>query len=179
MSRERSLLLALGLVIASVVLLWAVRQDADDRENEWADLRAGGRIMPAHPSNRGSIRLQSGEYEGAAEDLEEAVQVNPNDAWACNNLAWLRAACPDDRLRNADEALYYATRACDLSHWSNGLILDTLAAAAAEAGRFDEAAAWQRLALEDRMFTMYHARGGYARLALYEDGQPYRIDGND
>jgi Flp pilus assembly protein TadD len=58
---------------------------------------------------------------------------------ALNDLAWLLATCPDGNLRNAHEALRLAKRATDLTDRTDAGILETLAAAYAEGGRFSEA----------------------------------------
>lgn len=55
-----------------------------------------------------------------------------------NNLAWLRATCPDQSLRESGEALSLARRACELSDWGEANKIDTLAAAYAETGDFLE-----------------------------------------
>ncbi len=66
------------------------------------------------------------------------LELNPNDARAYNNIAWIRATHPDPRFRNAVEAVALATRAVELAR-DDVNSLDTLAAAYAEAGRFSEA----------------------------------------
>ena len=58
---------------------------------------------------------------------------------ALNNLAWLLAAHPSDALRNGAEAVRLAERACELSEHREPVMLGTLAAAYAEAGRFGDA----------------------------------------
>jgi hypothetical protein len=69
-------------------------------------------------------------------------------------------------------ALAHAERACELTDWERAGFLDTLAAAYAACGRFDEAAHWARQAIErgadgDRSEFQ-------ARWELYEAGRPYR-----
>jgi tetratricopeptide (TPR) repeat protein len=56
-----------------------------------------------------------------------------------NHLAWNLATAPDPALRDPDEALSLARRACELTGHGKPELLDTLAAAFAAAGRFDEA----------------------------------------
>jgi Flp pilus assembly protein TadD len=58
---------------------------------------------------------------------------------AQNNLAWLLATCPDNSLRNGQKAVELAQQAVQLSGGKSPEILDTLAAAYAEAGSFPEA----------------------------------------
>ena len=58
-----------------------------------------------------------------------------------NNLAWLLATAADPAVRNGTEAVQLAERACELSHYKKAIFMGTLAAAYAEAGKFDLAAA--------------------------------------
>jgi tetratricopeptide (TPR) repeat protein len=69
----------------------------------------------------------------------EALRLNPNDVVALNNLAWLLATNPDDKVRNGYEATSYGERACALTQWRNPGFLATLAAAHAERGNFQQA----------------------------------------
>jgi tetratricopeptide (TPR) repeat protein len=75
----------------------------------------------------------------AAGHYREALRLNPNDVVALNNLAWLLATNPDDKVRNGYEATSYAERACALTRWSNPVFLATFAAAQAERGNFQQA----------------------------------------
>jgi hypothetical protein len=88
------------------------------------------------------------------------------------NRATLLATCPDARYRDGKVALASATRACELSGWSYPMLLDPLAAAYAETGDFDAAAAFQEkaigLAPDGVKKDEYRAR-----LALYRAGKPY------
>ncbi|HZR20618.1 MAG TPA: fused MFS/spermidine synthase [Verrucomicrobiae bacterium] len=66
---------------------------------------------------------------------------NPESPVILNNLACLLATAPDPQLRSGAEAVKLAEKACALTRYHNGSALTTLAAAYAEAGRFDEAVA--------------------------------------
>jgi len=74
-------------------------------------------------------------------NYRKAVELNPNSLAALNNLAWLLAADADPGVRNGPEAVLFAQRACQLTGFQNAQLIGTLAAAYAEAGRFDNAAA--------------------------------------
>ena len=83
-----------------------------------------------------------------------------------------RATCPDATLRDGRQAVAAATRACELTAWKDPGLLDTLAAACAEAGDFDAAVRWQTKA--GAMVHDAGSRSGFeARLALYRAKKPY------
>ena len=65
-----------------------------------------------------------------------------------------------------------ATKACQRTDWEDYGSIDTLAAAHAEAGNFDEAVRWQKKALE--LAAPKSKKKCCSRLALYESHQPYR-----
>jgi tetratricopeptide (TPR) repeat protein len=125
-------------------------------------------------NNRGmAYELQKG-YEHATEDYTEAIRLEPNYAEAYNSLAWLLSVCPKDALRNGKKAIEHAKKACELSDWKNNEFLDTLAAAYAEDGRFDEAVKWQKKTLADPEFAKTFGDECRKRLKLYEQHKPYR-----
>lgn len=66
-----------------------------------------------------------------------------------------------------------ATKACELSNWKEPNYLDTLAAACAEAGHFDDAVKWQGKAID--LLTDASQIGEFSeRLKLYREKKPYR-----
>jgi tetratricopeptide (TPR) repeat protein len=92
-----------------------------------------------------------------------------------NNVAWVYATCPVGELRNGTKAVELATRACELTKWSDTWYFDTLAGAYAETAEFQKAIEWQRKAMA---CLNEPTRAGYRnqfeeRLKLYESGKPY------
>lgn len=82
------------------------------------------------------------EQKRHAESIEQyraVLRLAPNSPIAANNLAWLLATSPKDALRDGREALRLAQQACEATSNSVPGFLDTLAAAYAEVGDFDEA----------------------------------------
>jgi hypothetical protein len=67
---------------------------------------------------------------------------------ALNNLAWIRATCPDEGLRNGSEALQLAQAACQISGNAQPIPFGTLAAAYAETGNFTNAVRAAQTAIE-------------------------------
>ena len=86
-----------------------------------------------------ALALQ-GRTKDAIAEYRTILGSNPDLPDALNNLAWILAASPHSGFRNGPEAVQLASRACALTHNSLPLMIGTLAAAYAEAGRFDDAA---------------------------------------
>jgi Flp pilus assembly protein TadD len=99
-------------------------------------------LMPATAESRrdlADLLAEGRQFSDAIDSYREALRLKPDFQAALNNLAWLRACCPQAEFRNGGEAVELAERACQLSQHHNADFLGTLAAAYAEAGRFDAA----------------------------------------
>ena len=95
------------------------------------------------------LALQSrGRFAEAVAQLQKVLELDPKHIPAQNNLAWLLATCPDGSLRDGKKAVALAQQAVQLSGGNAPEILDTLAAAHAEAGSFPEAVATAQRALD-------------------------------
>lgn len=70
-----------------------------------------------------------------------ALAKDDKDVESIQRLAWILATAADDKVRDGVEALRLAQRGADLTRGQAPEMLDALAAAYAENGRFDEAAA--------------------------------------
>ena len=123
---------------------------------------------------------QSGRTREAIAQYREALRLNPNLAWALNNLAWVLAASPDDEFRNGAEAVRLAERACELTHYGEPLFIGTLAAAYAESGRFPEAVTTAEKAEQLATSAGLTAVAAKTRqlLELYRAGKPYHESGS-
>jgi tetratricopeptide (TPR) repeat protein len=78
---------------------------------------------------------------------QKAIELQPQFIPAQINLAWLLATWPEPSVRNGGKAVALAEQANQFSKNKDPLILRTLAAAYAEAGRFPEAVATAKQAL--------------------------------
>jgi len=77
--------------------------------------------------------------------------------------------------RDGTKAVENATKACELSRWDNYRYIDTLAAAYAEAGNFEQAVEWQRQAVTKLPADIRPSQRAdcEAKLRLYQAGQSY------
>lgn len=129
------------------------------------------RFAPAWEAS-GGAREAMGDIRKAIDDYRMAVEIDPLFALAWNNRAWLLATTRDGSLRNGRQAVEFATKACELTGYQKADVVDTLAAAHAEARQFDQAIRRAKEALE---IASDNQKPGIAkRLTLYEAGQPYR-----
>ena len=90
---------------------------------------------------------------------------------AYNNLAWIYATASKAHLRNGSEAVVLTTKACELTNFKNPEMLDTLAAAYAEMGKFEKAVEYQQKAIARA--PSQTKKELEVRLQLYEKGYPY------
>ena len=89
--------------------------------------------------NLGNLLLQKGNADEAIAQFKQALEIKPGFPEALNNLAWVLATSSQGLLRNGGQAVELAERANRLTGGDNPVILHTLAAAYAEAGRFGDA----------------------------------------
>jgi hypothetical protein len=75
--------------------------------------------------------------------------------------------------RNGKKAVEYAIKACELSEWKDPNMMDTLGAAYAEAGDFNQAIKWETKYLETPDLSEKETTDGKSRLALYQAHKPY------
>ena len=124
-------------------------------------------------TNRGMAHAGAGNFAFAIDDYEKALKIQSDSPEILNNVAWLLATCPVAHIRNGEKALEYAKRACELAQWSHFGTLDTLAAAYAAVGKYEDAAKWAKRSIEyapeDRKAELQ------MRYNLYEAGEPYRM----
>jgi tetratricopeptide (TPR) repeat protein len=116
-----------------------------------------------------------GQAAAAVREYHSALELNGNFVIALNNLAWLLASHPDATVRNGAEAVTLAERAARLTGNGQPFVLGTLAAAYAEAGRFNEAIATAEKArdLASQAGIAELTERNKQLLLLYRDGKPY------
>ena len=153
--------------------------EAGQPEESVAHLRKALEIDPndgdAH-YNLGNTLMQMKQGREAVTEYEQAVKINPKDTQALNNLAWILATWPDALIRDGTKAVHFAERAEALTERRSPVISATLAAAYAEAGRFDDAVktgqhALQLAATEGNISRADSIR---AQIELYQSGAAFR-----
>jgi tetratricopeptide (TPR) repeat protein len=155
-------------------LAWGSKREHD---RAIADFNEALRLNPQDAQayrSRGYAWSQKRDYTRAIADFNEALRIAPQDPSVHNGAAWLLATAPVATARNGARAVEHARKAAELSEWKAASILDTLAAAYAEAGNFSDAVRWQERALESPEFVKTLGEGARERLALYRKSQPYR-----
>lgn len=154
-------------------LAWAQNRNYD---RAIADYTQALQVNPKDPRAhmyRAAAWSNKGNYERAIADYTESMRLNPQHAGVHNSAAWLLATAPIASVRNGTRAVEVARKAAELSAWKDGNVLDTLAAAYAEAGNFAEAVRWQEQATKFPDFMQDQGDGARARLELYRKRQPF------
>ena len=137
-------------------------------------LRLSPGLVEPH-NNLAFALLAQGKPREAIPQFEEALRLDDSSRTALAGLAWTLAVSGDPGIRNGARAVGLAERAAWLSRRSDPLVLDVLAAAYAEAGRFDDAVSAVGEALNRARETN---RGDLVielerRLRLYRSGLPF------
>jgi tetratricopeptide (TPR) repeat protein len=131
---------------------------------------------PRPPYAMGKALLIANRRVEAVQRFRDALRLNPNHLQTLVYLSRLRASAPEQELRNGPEAIELAERAKAIAGEQEYFLLDTLAMAYAEAGRYPEAIGHLKKAIE-----LLRAGGDPARMKeletrmrLYETGRPFR-----
>jgi tetratricopeptide (TPR) repeat protein len=142
------------------------------------------KVLKANPQNvdaydgLGYIWDQQGKGAEALACWRAGLRLNPDNVSIMNNIAWLLATSPEAKLRNGKEAVAVATKAMQIAGASEPALLETVAAAYAEAGQFSEAikTAEKALALASTGKEQAALADGLrARLTLYKAGSPFHV----
>ena len=124
-------------------------------------------------SERAVVWKELGEDEKAAQDLAKANEVaDSQDPEGMNTTAWVLATTKSEENRNGKRALELAKKACEATGYEVGIFIDTLAAAYAETGEFDEAIKWAKEALKKS--PPAYKEELEQHLKSFEAGEPWR-----
>lgn len=151
--------------------------------DEWASAAEHFRfILSRRPDDVDAARglgealADLGQYAEAVTYLEQAAAAMPTNVRLWTRLTRLRAACPDDAVRDVRAALECGRRAASLTGGTDPQALDALAMALANAGEFEQAIEAAEAAAD---LARRQGRGDLraeilSRRELYEKQTPYR-----
>jgi tetratricopeptide (TPR) repeat protein len=130
----------------------------------------------------GTIQASQGRSREALATFQQVLKLWPDRLEAVNAIAWILATDPDEKVRNGAEALRLVRGVVDLVRRNDPkapidvTYLETLAAAYAEVGRFQDAIPQaeeaEEAALKVRNQTL--ARRLHDQLDLYRARKPFR-----
>jgi tetratricopeptide (TPR) repeat protein len=166
---------------------------ADARKRTGILLTSKGRIDEAIPyfnealrteSKSGKVQIyenialaykQNGKYKEAIRFWNMALKLEPNNIPILNSAAWLLATTDDTSIEDANKAIEFSKRACELTGYKGPSILDTLATAYAASGKFDDAISTANKAFEAAKAAGYNnfADEIQERIKLYKTHQRY------
>ena len=159
--------------MGSILLAAGKIDDSIGQFNESLRIKAD---QSAVYENLGTAYNQLGKYELAIQNWTRAIELNPGNIDALDKAGWFLAACGEKSVENANQAIAYAKRACELTKYAVPEFLDTLGVACAASGKFADAKAAAEKALNLARKTGKEGLAGEIekRIKLYEAGQPYR-----
>ena len=140
-----------------------------------ADYTQAIQLAPENPMplvQRGTAHREMGQWKAARLDYNKALRMKNPSAQAYQHSAWLLATCPDEEIRNAELAIQVAEKAKEVATDPDWVLSDTLAAAYANANRFEDAVTQVNEAIAQAPKEETAALKG--RLALYQAGKPFR-----
>ena len=129
----------------------------------------------------GTLLIEHGDTAEAISVYRDARRVAPDDVTVSNSLAWALATWRQASDKERAEALDIAQRNVEATQGRNPLLLDTLAAAQAATGRFEDAAATQAraIAILEAAEATEQLPAFRERAARYQRGEAYVEGGGD
>ena len=117
-----------------------------------------------------------GDVTAGLRHLRRAVKLDPNWIPPLNDMSFILAAHPNDKIRDPALAVKLAKLAAKLSGQPNFSILDTLAVAYAAAGNYEKAVSTSESAIDLAIKSAadWVVKQLQLRLELYRTERPYR-----
>ncbi len=137
------------------------------------------RLKPDHAQAHYRLAVtlnRTGKIIEAIQHYRETLRRLPDFAPALDRLAWILATSSNPQLRDGAQAVELAERACKVTEYKQPIMVGTLAAAYAEAGRFPEAVnlAEKAHSLAQALGQKEFAQRSQQFLELFGAGRPYR-----
>jgi arylsulfatase A-like enzyme len=139
---------------------------------------AHGEDLAGIHAGLGFAAFAQGDAEEGVRRSREALRLDASQVFAANNLAWALATHSSESVRNPQEAIRVAETALARTDSQPPDLFDTLAAAYASAGRYEEAvdAEVDAIRTANALDERNKARDFATRLALYRSARPF-VDG--
>jgi tetratricopeptide (TPR) repeat protein len=168
------LLAASGLALLTITTSLQLRHWRDSEALFRHALAVTERNHVAH-SYLGAALLEQGRTAEAIQEFEQALMLRDDLLTVSNNLAWVLATTPNAALRQPLRAIAAGENAARLTGDADPAVLDTLAAAYASAGRFDDAVRTleRAIAISREHGDTASVREFTGRLASYRARRPY------
>lgn len=123
---------------------------------------------------KGMSELSREEFDAAAQDFQQAVQLGLSDELHIelnSAMIALYSTFPDDAVRNVRKAEEYALSNCELTNYEKPEHLAAYAETLAQEGRFDEARQWLRKSIElappEAVVLLQRIMIGYEKMQPY------------
>ena len=118
--------------------------------------------------------MNARQYQATQDLLREGLEKVPDSALLANALGWALAAAKEENARNGEEAVKWATKACEMTGFQDPELLDTLAAAYSAVGDFARAEKYEQDAIKTaaQIGQVAPIPTYRKRLALYAAKQP-------
>ena len=149
-----------------------------------ADYQAVAKLLPENPTaliNVGDAHQALGNWKEALASYDQSLSKKQTGT-GYQRLSWLKATCPESSFKDSGQAIEFAKRAIKMTG-DSALNLDTLAAAEASAGNFEEAKTTQQKVIglvtaeteiESQDDASAKSESPYqVRMALYQKGEPF------
>jgi tetratricopeptide (TPR) repeat protein len=117
------------------------------RLSQWEDPQLRRTLAKAYANSAKALNA-AGRFAEAVDCCRAAIEADPEYEPPLFNLAWLLATCPDENVREPDEAVALVERARALAGQLDPIRLRIVAEVYARSGRFEKAAAAAREAVD-------------------------------
>ena len=117
--------------------------------------------------------LANGDFKSSRMRYSLVLSNNPRDVDAMLRLAWIMATAPDSQLRDPKTALRYSQQAMS-ARSTDAAGRQTLAAALAADGQFQQAMQQQSVAMQMIPRQSPQFKAAAKRMGLYRDEKPYQ-----
>lgn len=139
------------------------RNDLDGAVAQFRTILSIAPHDPAPNAALADVLARKGLFREAIAHYEIVLESDPNSVFALNNLSWLLSTNPDASVRNGPRAVELAVKLNRITNQTSPSVLRTLAAAYAEVGQFENAAAAAHAAAD-----LAHVQGQHSFAARLE-----------